>query len=220
MNPKSKLQLLLVVITLFALTYCHPKGDDLRKLTLESEHGLIEFSPKMLQDYVMTHPRPYDIVMLFTTKKKCKLCERVKAEFERAAESFRDASAFKPDMVTHKRAVFFGVFYYTDETSKIFKKLKFASMPTILYTSPKNIQMDDKGEPFIDYDEDYVISYNERSDKIYALKMMEFANAKSQRKIPLKKLLFWLKLAPCSFPMPGAVKRSETISIKFLVPAI
>ena len=60
-------------------------------------------------------------------------------------------------------------------------------MTTILYTSPKNIQIDDKGEPFIDYDEDYIISYKEGSDKIYALKMVEFANAKSQRKIDLKK---------------------------------
>ena len=43
------------------------------------------------------------------------------------------------------------------------------------------------GEPYIEYDEDYVISYNEQNDKIYALKIMEFENAKSQRKFPLKK---------------------------------
>ena len=40
---------------------------------------------------------------------------------------------------------------------------------------------------YIQYDEEYVISYKENSDKIYAQKMIEFANAKSQRKFPLKK---------------------------------
>ena len=60
-------------------------------------------------------------------------------------------------------------------------------MTNLLYTTPQNIQFNNMGEPYIQYDEDYVISYNERSDKIYALKMMEFANAKSQRKFPLKK---------------------------------
>ena len=124
----------------------HPKGDKLREMTLNSENGLIEFTPQMLTEYVLTHPRPYDVVILFTIKKKCRLCERVTAEFKKAADSFRDQSAYKPDMITHKRAVFFGIFYYTDETFKIFKKLKFSSMTTILYTSPKNIQIDDKGE--------------------------------------------------------------------------
>lgn len=184
MNTIIKIISLLILIIKISN---HPKGDDLRKLTLESDSGVIVFTPKMLQEYIMTHPRPYDVAMLFTHKKKCRICERVTGEFEKAAKSYKEASAFKPDMVTHKRAVFFGIFYYTDETFKIFKKLKFSSTTTILYTTPKNIQMDDKGEPYINYDEDYVISYTEYSEKVYALKMVEFTNAKSQRKIDLRK---------------------------------
>jgi hypothetical protein len=103
------------------------------------------------------------------------------------SDSFRDSNGFKPDMISRKRAVFFAVLYYSEETMPIFKSLKFPSMTNILYTTPHNIQFNNLGEPYIEYDEDYVISYNERSDKIYALKMMEFANAKSQRKFPLKK---------------------------------
>ena len=170
-----------------SLINCHPKADKLRKLTIESEHGLITFNAKMYKEYVMTHPRPYDIVLLFTLKRKCNLCERVKAEFVQVSESFRDASGFKPDMINKKRGVFFAVLYYSDETSGIFKSLKFPSFTTILYTTPQNIQINDLGETYVKYDEDYIISYHERSDKIYALKMMEFANAKSQRKFPLKK---------------------------------
>jgi oligosaccharyltransferase complex subunit gamma len=187
-----------------SLINCHPKADKLRKLTIESEHGLITFNAKMYKEYVMTHPRPYDIVLLFTLKRKCNLCERVKAEFVQVSESFRDASGFKPDMINKKRGVFFAVLYYSDETSGIFKSLKFPSFTTILYTTPQNIQINDLGETYVKYDEDYLISYHERSDKIYALKMMEFANAKSQRKFPLKKdplefLTYFILFVGCIF---------------------
>ena len=176
-----------LLITLLSLISCGKKGDDLRKLTLQSENGVITFTASTFKEYVMTHPRPYDVVILFTLKRKCNLCERVKNEYVQVSESFRDANGFKPDMVTHKRAVFFGVLYYSEETSSVFKSLKFPSLTNILYTTPKNIQLDDKGEMYIQYDEEYVISYKENSDKIYAQKMIEFANAKSQRKFPLKK---------------------------------
>ena len=175
------------ILSLISLIKSHPKADKLRELTLSSDRGLIQLNAEMYKEYVMSHPRPYDIVILFTLNRKCNLCERVFNEFIQVSDSFRDSNGFKPDMISHKRAVFFAVLYYTEETMAIFKSLKFPSMTNILYTSPHNIQFNNLGEPYIDYDEDYVISYNERSDKIYALKMMEFANAKSQRKFPLKK---------------------------------
>ena len=40
------------------------------------------------------------------------------------------------------------------------------------------------------------------------------------KNIPLNKELFWLKLAPNSFPIPGAVSLSATILIKSVLPAI
>ena len=185
---KEKLMISIFLLLLLAsLINSHPKADKLRELTLSSDRGLIELNAEMYKEYVMTHPRPYDIVILYTLKRKCSLCERVINEFIQVSDSFRDANGFKPDMITRKRAVFFAILYYSEETMPIFKSLKFPSMTNILYTSPQNIQFNNLGEPYIQYDEDYVISYNERSDKIYALKMMEFANAKSQRKFPLKK---------------------------------
>ena len=141
----------------------------------------------MYKEYVMNHPRPYDVVILYILKKNCKLCEKVFNEFIQVLNSFHDANGFKPDMISRKRYVFFVVLYHLEKTKSILKNLKFPSTTTILYTSPLNIQFDNLDEPYIKYDEDYVISYNERSDKIYAPKMMEFANAKSQRKFPLKK---------------------------------
>ena len=59
----------------------------------------------------MSHPRPYDIVILYTLSRKCNLCERVFNEFIQVSDSFRDSNGFKPDMVSRKRAVFFAVLY-------------------------------------------------------------------------------------------------------------
>ena len=187
MLERKLIIIIVIIISLINLIKSHPKADKLRELTLSSDRGLIEFNAEMYKEYVMTHPRPYDIVILYTLKRKCSLCDRVFYEFIQVSDSFRDANGFKPDMISRKRAVFFAVLFYSEETMSIFKSLKFPSMTNILYTSPQNIQFNDLGEPYIQYDEDYVISYNERSDNIYALKMMEFANAKSQRKFLLKK---------------------------------
>ena len=108
----------------------------------------------------MSHPLPYDIVILYTLSRKCNLWERVQNEFIKVSDSFRDANGFKPDMISRKRAVFLAVLYYSEETMSIFKSLKFPSMTNILYTTPHNIQFNNMGEPYIEYEEDYVISYN------------------------------------------------------------
>ena len=176
-----------IFILLISFVYSHPKADKLRELTLTSDKGVIELDAQTYKEYVMSHPRPYDIVILYTLKRNCNLCERVINEYIQVSDSFRDSNGFKPDMISRKRAVFFAILYYSEETMPIFKSLKFPSMTNILYTTPQNIQFNNLGEPYVEYDEDYVISYNERSDKIYALKIMEFADAKSQRKFPLKK---------------------------------
>jgi oligosaccharyltransferase complex subunit gamma len=169
-----------------SLIFSHPKGDELRKKTLSSD-GVIVFTAQTFKEFVMKHPRPYDVVILFTLKIKCNLCEAVKTEFAQVAESYKEFDGYKPDKNNRKRAVFFGILYYSDETNAIFKNLKLPSTTSILYTNPYNIQLDENNEPFIKYDEDFVIGYKERSDAIYAHKILEFANAKSGRKIELKK---------------------------------
>ena len=177
-----------ILFSLIILLNSNPKADKLRELTLISNRGLIELNSKMYKEYVMTHPRPYDIIILYTHKNKCNLCQMVLNEFIQVSDSFRDAIGYKPDMISRKRAVFFAVFYYSKKNENIFVSLNFnKTKANILYTSPYNIQYNNLGEPYIQYDEDYVISYTRKSKKIYALKMMEFVNAKSQRQILLKK---------------------------------
>jgi oligosaccharyltransferase complex subunit gamma len=179
--------LIFVLISIITITSAHPKGDQLRKLTQASDNGIINFTTSTFKEYVMKHPRPYDVVILFTLKYKCNLCEKVLKELSHVADSFREFDGYKPDMVNRKRAVFFGVIYYSEESSQIFKSLKLPTTTSILYTTPSNIQLDDNNEAYIKYDEDFVSAYKERSENVYAHKMLEFVNAKSGRKIELKK---------------------------------
>lgn len=178
---------LLICLVFITIVSCATKGDELRKKTLAEDTGVITFTPKTFKEYVMTHPRPYDIVVLFTLKYKCDLCEAVKNEFFQVADSFREFEGYKPDKSNRKRAVFFGILYYSDESNAIFKSLKLPSTTSILYTTPSNIHIDDNNDAFIKYDEDFVIAYRDRREGVYAHKIMEFGNAKSGRKFILKK---------------------------------
>ena len=176
-----------LLISILAIITCHPKGDSLRKLTKNSKTGVITLNSNNYNDFVMKHPRPYDVVILFTLKFKCNLCEQVRSEFEQVADSFLDFEGYKPEVGLKKRAVFFAIVYYTDDTTHIFKKLKLPSTTSILFTTPLNILVDDNNDPYIKYDEDFVIAYKDRSDNVMAHKILEFVNAKSGRKFELKK---------------------------------
>ena len=54
------------LISSLVLINSHPKADKLRELTLSSDRGLIVFNAQTYKEYVMSHPRPYDIVILYT----------------------------------------------------------------------------------------------------------------------------------------------------------
>ena len=178
---------LLILAVFLSCVLTHPKGDQLRKLTKNAKYGVVNLNGQNFNDFVMKHPRPYDVVILFTLKMRCTLCEQVRNEFEQVSDSFVNMDGFKPDMAAHKRAVFFVIVYYSDETTPILKKLKLPATTSILYTTPYNILVDDNNEPYIKYDEDFVIAYKDRSDNVMAHKILEFVNAKSGRKFELKK---------------------------------
>lgn len=196
MDNKVPIKLLFILLVTICLVpvFGHPKGDELRKKSLAADKGVTVFTAASFKEFVMRHPRPYDVVILFTLKYKCNICEAVKNEFGLVAESFIDAGVYKPDMYHKKRAVFFGILYYSEETNSIFKSLKLPSTTSILYTTPQNIHVDDNNEPYIKYDEDFVIGYKDRPDQVFAHKILEFVNAKGSRKVELKKnpLLFIL----------------------------
>jgi len=177
----------ILILSLLNKVSSHPKGDDLRKQLSNAEKNVITFTGATFKELVMKHPRPYDVVILFTLKSKCILCEMVKNEYYQVSESFYQAGGHKPDKENHRRGVMFGIIYYSEDTASIFKGLKLPSTTSILYTTPKNLVFDDNNDSSLKFEEDFVIGYKDRSDTVYAHKMLEFVNAKSGRKFELRK---------------------------------
>ena len=210
----------LIFICLISPNLCHSKGDELRKIIKNSDDSVIVFSSNTYKEFVMKHPRPYDVVILYTLKYKCKLCESVTEEFIKAAKSYHAVEGFKPDVSLRKRAVFFGILYYSEETSTTFKNLKLPSTTSILYSSPGNIQVDDNNEPYIKYDDDFVVGYRERSELIFEHKMLEFVNAKSGRKVEVKKnpIIFLFYFVLFVFILSGGFYVFNTFRPFFLSP--
>ena len=178
---------LIFALTLLHSAIQHQKGDILRKYTNQAENNVIYFTESSFKDYVMKHPRPYDVVLLYTLKANCNFCELIKEEFNKVAMSYYDVNAYKPDLANKKRAVFFGILHYSQEAGEIFKSLKLPTQTVIMYTSPHNIILNEKNEPQIKYDEETIITYRDRRDYASAHKILEFVNAKSSRKIELIK---------------------------------
>lgn len=178
---------IITFIFLSDLIFCHPKGDTLRKYTKQADSNVIYFTATSFKDYVLKHPRPYDVVMLYTLKTNCNFCEMIKEEFNKVALSYSDLNAYKPNLSEKKRAVFFGILHYSEDANEIFKTMKLPAQTTIMYTSPHDILVNDKNEPYIKYDEETIITYRDRKDYASAHKILEFVNAKSKRNIELKK---------------------------------
>jgi oligosaccharyltransferase complex subunit gamma len=213
---------MIIMLSLLAVSLCHPKGDDLRKRTLNSDNGVIVLNASTFKDLVMKHPRPYDMVILFTLRTKCATCEAVKGAFGNVAESYLEAEGYKPDISNRKRAVFFGILYYSEDATQIFKSLKLPSTTSILYTTPNNILLDDNNEAYIKYDDDFVMSYKDRVDGVYPHKILEFTNAKSGRKVEMKKdpLVFVLYFVIFLIILAGGYKLFVSFQPVFLSPTL
>lgn len=181
------LKIIFLLITVISPILNHQKGDFMRKLANNAPQNVIHFNANSFKDYVLKHPRPYDVVLLFTLRQNCNFCEMITDEFSKVAQSYHDLKAYKPDIGHKKRAVIFGLLHYSEETNEIIKSLKLPAQTTILYTTPHNIVLNEKNEPRIVYDEEVIIAYKDKRDFATAHKIIEFVNARSSRKIELKK---------------------------------
>jgi oligosaccharyltransferase complex subunit gamma len=163
------------------------KADKLRALSYSSG-GIISFSSEDFLEYAIRMPRPYTLVVLFTTssaKYKCTACEEVQQMYEQVVYSYKEAGADQPVSSPDgqkSRAVFFAVMEYSQQTHNIFNKLGFFSVPNLLVTHPRSIT--EANDKFIIPKEDlWEIS---PSVEIHAYKVIEFINGRSQRSVELK----------------------------------
>jgi oligosaccharyltransferase complex subunit gamma len=163
------------------------KADKLRSLS--SQHGgVIPFSASDFNEFALAQPRPYTLVVLFTTsstKYKCDMCEEVLQLYNQVAYSYIEANADYPlasQSGSKARAVFFAVLEYTQPTHSIYQQLGFVSVPNILVTHPRSLtQTSDK----IEFPKEDVWELSPNIE-IHAYKVIEFVNSRSQRSIELK----------------------------------
>jgi hypothetical protein len=179
--------LLLIGIALSQANIKNAKADKLRSLSY-SAGGMIHLSASDFEEYVVQQPRPYTLVILFTTssaKYKCTSCEDVMHMYEQVVYSYKEAGADLPVASPDgqkSRAVFFAVMEYSQQTHAVFTKLGFFSVPNILVTHPRSVV--ESGDKYSVVKEDlWEISPNV---EIHAYKVIEFINTRSQRSVELK----------------------------------
>lgn len=168
--------------SLYSIAFSHPKGDFLRNLTVLSPTGVIQLDSDLLNHFVLSHPRPYDIVLFIRHDKEDTTIKNLKKEFEKVSESYKEQEAYKPNLHDKKRAVFFACFKLDENNKKYIKLLNFRSDISISYTTPYQIE-DGVGQ--IIYSKDHNLDYKENTE--HTMPLLEFMNKNSQRGIELKK---------------------------------
>ena len=180
-----KMVVLLISIYLAAT---HPKGDALRLLAANAVNNVIELELEQYNEFILTHPRPYDAVILYTLKHRCVICETTRIEFEQVAASFHKSGATKPDMKFKKRAVFFFVVFYSTKVSRIFADLKLQSTSAVLFSEPASVLLGENNLPYINYEEENLLTMKEKqSNNADKHKIVEFINNRTKRNVKLTK---------------------------------
>ena len=163
------------------------KADKLRVLSSESG-GMINFNAETFTHYVLEQPRPYTVVVLFTTtaaKYKCVSCDEISHMLQQVAYSYREGGGEQPSVSAtglKSRAVFFGVLEYGQDSHSLYQKFGFVSVPNILVTHPKSVL--DEGTKFSLHRED-LWEFNQASE-VHTQKILEFINSRTSRQMEIR----------------------------------
>ena len=88
--------------------------EQITNLEKQSPADVIQFTPKTYRELVLKNPRPYDVVVLFSVKTNCKVCEEVSQEFDQTVFSFVQERGINKDFSKEKK-IFFGVLYFSQD---------------------------------------------------------------------------------------------------------
>lgn len=163
------------------------KADELRSLS-NKFGGNIKLNASMFQRFVVDYPRPYTLVIFFTSgslaKFKCQTCDDASNYLNQISYSYREVNSEFPTNTPHQksRAVFFATMEYNSESQPIYQKLKFTSVPNLIVSNPKSIS-DEGGKYNVNRDEVWELHKDGNVD-IY--KLLEFINTRSGRSVELK----------------------------------
>eukprot|EP00331_Platyophrya_macrostoma_P011842 CAMPEP_0176432402 /NCGR_PEP_ID=MMETSP0127-20121128/15377_1 /TAXON_ID=938130 /ORGANISM="Platyophrya macrostoma, Strain WH" /LENGTH=357 /DNA_ID=CAMNT_0017814575 /DNA_START=12 /DNA_END=1085 /DNA_ORIENTATION=- len=179
-----------LVLIAFTCTLASERGTqkaaELRKMMLSSNDGIIFLSAAEYKEYVLTEPRPYDLVVFFTAY-SCKFCDEVYESYKEAAAAYVEAKAIYPakEGDNIKRSVFFAAIYYVDETKSIFQSHKIERVPDIFVTHPKYARLltDAHREEYI---KKFLLDASRSSVYVGTGKILEYVNERVARKVEHK----------------------------------
>ena len=163
------------------------KAEKLRMLSSESG-GMIDLTAETFTHYLLDQPRPYTLVVLFTTtsaKYKCTSCEEISEMLQEVAYSYKESGGEQPGISPTGqkcRAVFFGVLEYSQSTHSLYQKFGFVSVPNILISHPKSVL--DEGTKFSVPRED-LWEFSQASE-VHTQKILEFVNSRTNRQMEIK----------------------------------
>ena len=185
---------LFVIILTISLVYSQDpavegrlKADKLRALS-DRFDGLIEFTPESFNHFILESPRPYTVVVLFTTsasKYKCTSCDEIQGMVHQVAYSYKVIGGENPSVSAtgqKSRAVFFGKLEYSPQTHPIYQKFGFISVPNILVTQPKSIL--DEGDKLTVRKED-LWEFN-MGTEVFTQKILDFINGRTFKSVEIK----------------------------------
>lgn len=141
------------------------KLNRIRKLQGKAKNGIIEFSPEQYEELVLENPRPYDVVMLFSVRQQCPICDSLYTELTGASYSFGRAES----------DTFFGVVYASQEPKHraVFIRHGFKTVP-LLCTSKEQSKRDNLLEAF--YKQEDMQRFNNLNELHESQFLIDFIN--------------------------------------------
>jgi len=184
------LSLVFFLLMTFTITLASEEGtnkaSELRQRMLASKDGIIFLNAEDYKKFVLTEPRPYDLVVYFSAY-SCKFCDEVYESYKEAAAAYVEAKAIYPTKEGEniKRSVFFAIIYYADDTRSIYQQTKVERVPDIFVTHPKYARLTTEGHKD-EYIKKYLLDASRSSVYVGTQKVLEYVNVSVGRTVENK----------------------------------
>jgi oligosaccharyltransferase complex subunit gamma len=175
-----------MIVLALGLALCKEQGvlksEFLRTRSLASPHHVMKLSPAEIQEYVLTFPRPYDVVIYFSSKTS-KLSREMQEEFYYLADLYVGSGCLYPSVEDGKvkSAVYFLEVEYGLSTRFFFDLFEFSSAPNLVVSNPRMAILSQAESKRYLKSVKWEISYND--GHVTTHKMLEFTNQRTLRDV-------------------------------------
>ena len=173
------------VFALFGLVAATPNPDKTAILTQRTDlDGVIVLNTSEYDYFVVSPPRPYTLIVLFTAdlpKQKCPNCKEIANIFRSIAYSYAN-SHFSPrnQTDTPETPVFFAKMDSNSDSLQLFQAHSFLSLPVLAVTHPYSVLLND-----IRYEIPKADVWEVAFTSISSKKLLDFVNSRTGHSIEL-----------------------------------